>query len=45
MMMLIEKQEYVQGVNFKQKIPYNTLRQLMSSNSQYIIELAIDLKM
>lgn len=44
-MLLIDKQKFIQGVNFRQKIPYQTIKQLMSSNAQYIIELSISQKM
>jgi hypothetical protein len=44
-MLLIDKQKFVQGINFRQKIPYQTIKKLMASNSQYIVELSTDMKM
>ena len=44
-MLLIDKEKFVQGVNFKQRIPYKTIKQLMISNADYIIELSTNLKM
>lgn len=44
-MLLIDKQKFLQGVNFRQGVPYSTIKQLMSTNAQYIIELAYTQKM
>lgn len=44
-MLLIDKQKYIQGVNFQQGMPYTTIKQLMSTNAQYIVELAYTQKM
>ena len=44
-MFLIEKQNFVQGINFRMGITYGQLKQLMDSNAQYIIELSKEFKM
>lgn len=44
-MLLIDKQKFIQGVNFRQKISYEMIKQLMNSNAQYIIELSTSQKM
>ena len=44
-MLLIDKQKFVQGVNFRMGYSYKTLTDYMHTNAQYIIELAKELKM
>lgn len=39
-MSLIDRVAYLQGINFKQQINYSTIKKLMQSNTQFLMEVA-----
>ena len=43
-MKLISKEEFLEGINFRQGMPYATIRDLMSSNTQFALEMAVELQ-
>jgi len=41
----ISKVEFFEGVNFRQDFSYATIRKLMNTNAQFIIDMCVDLNM